>query len=183
MPTVPKGFVMHGPRLEPGSFPCLGSQLAPNTVGSCDLCKHIQQTKSVVSPWDNRSWTIRKHLTCSTKNVIYLIICNHDNHDRYAWIIGSTINMPARWRKYRSDFKNKNSITCGLSNDASQKEHPPVARAQSIPCLQVILLDTAGPNASTNQLIAKEVWWQTNIGTLFFGLNNRMDFNRVAKGF
>ena len=89
--------------------------------------------------------------------------------------------MPNRWRKYRTDFKNKNSTTCGMSKHASQHTHPPVARAQPITCLKVVLLDSLGPNASPDKLIAKEVWWQTNIGTLFFGLNNRTDFNRVAK--
>ena len=111
-----------------------------------------------------------------------MISCKHLNHDKYAWIIGSTGNMPDRWRKYRSDFKCKNSTTCGLSKHASQHQHPPVIRAQTIRCLKVVLLDTAGPNATPNKLLEKEVWWQTNIGTLFFGLNNRKDFNRVAKG-
>ena len=182
VPTVPKRSVTHGPWLEAGSFPCPGSQLAPNTTGSCDLCKHIEPTKYFISPWDNRRWTIRKHLMCGTKNVVYLIICKHENHDKYAWIIGSSVRMPDRWRKYRSDFKYKNSTTCGLSKHASQHHHPPVIRAQPINCLKVIFLDTVGPNASTDKLIAKEVWWQTNVGTLFFGLNNRQDFNRVAKG-
>ena len=182
VPTVPKRSVTHGPWLDAGSFPCPGSQLAPNTTGSCDLCKHIEPTKYFISPWDNRRWTIRKHLMCSTKNVVYLIICKHENHDKYAWIIGSSVRKPDRWRKYRSDFKYKNSTTCGLSKHASQYHHPPVIRAQPINCLKVIFLDTVGPNASTDKLIAKEVWWQTNVGTLFFGLNNRQDFNRVAKG-
>ena len=89
--------------------------------------------------------------------------------------------MPDRWRKYRSDFLKKNGTTCGLSKHAAQQQHPPIIRAQHIPCLKVILLDTAGPKATPNQLLTKEVWWQTNIGTLYFGLNNRQDFNRVAK--
>jgi hypothetical protein len=182
MPTVPKRFPKFGPNQEWGSFPCRGALIAPNRTGSCDLCKHVELTKYFVSPWDKRTWTIRKHLTCRIKNLIYMIICHHEEHDKYAWIIGSTVNMPDRWRLYRTDFKNKNSITCGLSKHASRHTHPQVIRAQPIQCLRVIFLDTLGPNVTQDQLIAREVWWQTNVGTLFFGLNSRLDFNRVAKG-
>ena len=56
-----------------------------------------------------------------------------------------------------------------------------LSERQPIQCLRVIFLDTLGPNVTQDQLIAREVWWQTNVGTLFFGLNSRSDFNRVAK--
>ena len=76
-PTIPNRFPQHGPPQEQGFFKCT----------RCDLCKHVpQNTKSFRSPWDGRKWEIRKHITCTSENVVYLIICTiHDN----CWYVGS----------------------------------------------------------------------------------------------
>jgi len=74
-PTIPRRFVPHGPYLEPGSFPCPGAEVAPCRKGACDLCKHVRTTRCILSPWDGRKWKIRQHLTCDSRNIIYLVFC------------------------------------------------------------------------------------------------------------
>lgn len=178
-PTVPKRFVQHGPRQEAGSFPCEGAKLAPNKTGACDLCKHIKVTKDVKSPYDSRNWKIRQHLTCASKNVIYLIICNHSDHQSNAWYIGSAVEMKSRWRNHRSDFVNKKTNKSGLAGH-SCLPHPSVAKSKPIEFFEIILLESLGDNVTEKRLLYREMWWQSNIGTLFFGLNKRKDSRSVS---
>ena len=178
-PTVPRRFVQHGPFLENGCFPCAGAMKIPGATGACDLCKHIKTTHSFISPYDNRKWNIRQHLTCSTPNLIYLIICKCNNHESYAWYIGSTNNILDRWRNHRKDFKSRRYASCGLSRHAVEP-HPEILPRKPIEYLKVILLETLGKTATEAQLINREVWWQSNVGTLFFGLNKRKDFRTAG---
>ena len=175
-PTVPKRFPNHGPFLPCGSFPCEGAKAPPCTVGACDLCKHIQITKSFISPWDGRKWNIRQHLTCKSRNIVYLIICSHNNHDNYAWYIGSCRNICERWRCHRNDFINKHVIKCGFSRH-SEEQHPDIQLRVPIPFIKVILLESLRSGSTEQHLVNREVWWQVNVGTIFFGLNKRKDFN------
>ena len=91
-PTIPNRFPQHGPPQEKGFFKCT----------RCDLCKHVpQNTKSFRSPWDGRRWQIRTRITCTSDNVVYLIICTlHDNY----WYVGSSDNVRRRWTKHKYDW-------------------------------------------------------------------------------
>ena len=62
-------------------------------------------------------------------------------------------------------------------------EHPNIIRNQPVPFLQVILLESV---SDESKLLEREVFWQTNFGTLsdiktkeFLPLNDRKDFNSL----
>ena len=131
-PTIPRRFVQHGPFLEQGSFPCKGASIPPRCNGACDLCKHVQVTKDVTSPWDGRKWKIMANVTCQSPNIIYLIICNCSNHSDYAWYVGSTTDMQDRWRNHRSDFLLKKRKKCGFAQH-SEEPHPVVQKTTPLP--------------------------------------------------
>ena len=107
-------------------------------------------------------------MTGKSTNVVYLCICNHDDHNN-GWYIGSAKNICERWRNQRTDFINKNVTKCGFSRHAELRS--------PIPFIKMTLLESLGVDATEQQLIRREVWWQTNVGTLFFGLNKRKDLN------
>ena len=175
-PTIPRRFVQHGPDLEAGSFPCNGADIDPCKKGACDLCKHVEITKEFKSPWDGRRWKIRKHLKCSTPNLIYLFICKCKNHEEDAWYIGSATDMRKRWRNHRSDFLNKRITKCGFAQHSS-KPHPEVQKYQPLPFISVVFLEAV---RKEENLLEREIWWQCNVGTIFFGLNKRKDTRSVA---
>ena len=110
-PTLPKRFPENGPVEENGFFKC----------EKCDLCKHIPtNTKYFKSPWDGRKWYINKHITCLSKNTIYLSVCTlHED----CWYIGSTDNIRRRWSKHKSDWKN-GKRTCTLAAHGQDVPHP-----------------------------------------------------------
>ena len=178
-PTIPRRFVFHGPFQEQGCFPCTGANIAPCKKGACDLCKHIQIVKMIKSPYDSRTWKIRQNLTCSSPNLIYLIICNEDDHRDYAWYVGSAGDMKIRWRNHKSDFLLGKCSKSGLAGH-SIHPHPRSEKFKPIQYLQVILLESVGEKATDKKLLDRELWWQTNIGTLFFGLNKRNDTRSVV---
>ena len=110
---------------------------------------------------------------------MYLVICNEDDHRDYAWYIGSAVDMKKRWANHRTDFINKKLSKCKLAGH-SIYPHPTVGKFQPIPYLEVILLESLGEKGDDKRLMARELWWQTNIGTLFFGLNKRNDTRSVS---
>ena len=175
-PTIPRRFVDHGPFLEPGSFPCNGANIAPNRTGACDLCKHVNHTKSFKSPWDGRVWNMRHNVNCESPNIVYLLICNCDNHSEYAWYIGSSVNIKTRWRNHKSDFLNKKTSKCRFAQHANE-HHPEVERYQPLNFISIIFLESV---KNETNLLARETWWQYNVGTQFFGLNKRKDTRAVS---
>ena len=175
-PTIPRRFVQHGPNLQPGSFPCKGADIEPCRKGACDLCKHVTSTYEFKSPWDERKWRIRDNLTCSSPNLIYLIICKCSDHEKYAWYIGSAVDMPKRWRNHRSDFLNKKVSKCRFAQH-SEEIHPETPKYKPIEYLSVVFLESV---RDETKLLTRESWWQYNIGTIFFGLNKRKDTRSVS---
>ena len=93
-PTVPQRYVQHGPKNRPGFFPC---------KERCDTCRHSKETTVLVSPWDDSHWTIKQHITCSSPNTVYVVMCEVHNE----WFVGSTTDLRARWRHHKSDAKLK----------------------------------------------------------------------------
>ena len=125
-PTLPNRFPEHGPEEEKGYFKC----------DRCDLCRHTPaNTKSFKSPWDGRKWKIEKHITCLSKNVIYLVICTlHEN----CWYIGSSDTVRRRWSKHKSDWNNGNR-TCRL---ATHGQDVPQPAEPSLQFLTILPIDT-----------------------------------------
>ena len=163
-PTVPQRFVEHGPKLEPGYFTCQAKK--------CDTCKHGKNTKSITSPWDGRTWNIRQHLTCSSKNVIYVLKCKI--HPKLLYV-GSTKNLKSRWANHKSDTKLKKNTKCTVSKQVNTLPHPD---SKDLDYLEIIAIDSVQEEQS---LLRKEIFWICNLGTLFQGLNTRQDVHTVHR--
>ena len=136
------------------------------------MCKHTPaNTKYFKSPWDGRKWKLDKHITCISKNIIYLIICTlHDN----CWYIGSSDNARRRWSKHKSDWKNGNR-TCILATHGQDVNHP---LDPNLEFLTVLPIDFT---RNKKDLLEEEVWWQENVGVHKFGLNKRNDLATVSR--
>ena len=161
-PTVPKQFLLHGPVEEPGFFTCQNRR--------CDTCKHAQNIKEFKSSWNGRIWKILKHLTCTTKNVIYAVICKLHPEAMY---IGSTKNLKLRWANHKSDNKLKKTNKCRVARHVNDMKHPD---SSNLEFLTIFAIDSV---QSESRLLTKETFYQCNIGTIFCGLNSRKDFNAV----
>lgn len=158
-PTTPARMVQHGPKQEPGFFTCKAKR--------CDTCAHAVETKRIKSPWDGRTWKINKHLTCTTKNIVYIIICKI--HPDVAWYIGSCKDLKARWRNHKSDTKRKQTQKCTVAQHCAHSSHD---LQGNLDFLQIIPIDSV---QNEDTLLRREVYFISNIGTLFFGLNTRND--------
>ena len=164
-PTVPQRLVEHGPKTNPGFWRC--------TAKRCDTCAHSLDIQQFTSPWDGRTWKIRKTLTCTTKCVIYVIRCTIH---RDAWYVGSSTNLKFRWAGHKSDVKLGKTQKCQVAQHMNSAKHPQTSDLHQF--LEVFAVDTV---KDEKQLGARETWWIANIGTIFRGLNVRMDLPTTQK--
>ena len=88
----------------------LGKRFTPNS----------KETTVLVSPWDGRHWTIKQHITCSSPNTVYVVMCEVHN-ERY---VGSTTDLKARWRNHKSDAKLKKATKCAVADHVTKFKHP-----------------------------------------------------------
>jgi hypothetical protein len=172
-PTVPRRFVQHGPKQDPGFHPCSAKR--------CDTCAHSLKINECVSPWDGRRWQIRKNLTCTSLNVIYIIRCKIHHEAVY---VGSTKNLKLRWANHKSDVLLKKTQKCAVSQHMNARTHDlPLRQGEPLPShlheyLEIFAVDQVQEEAS---LLRKETWWQCNFGSLFVGLNARKDLNSMLR--
>ena len=162
-PTVPRRHVVHGSREEDGFFWC---------EKKCDICKHAKPMKEFASQWDGRKWKIRGHLSCSTRNVIYVMMCKL--HPGFMYV-GTTTNLKLRWANHKSDANHKKSSKCKLSHHVTHEHHPD---DKQLTFLQLFAVE---PVENPKRLLERELYWQANLGTLAMGWNERKDFNYVLK--
>ena len=145
---------------EGGCSPCQ----APR---SCTLHQSgaLQTTNHVISRYDGQRHNIKKKVDCSTKNVVYYILCSCGHPLDY---VGSTKDMKARWSKHKWDIRNENWTACGLTTHFGQYHRGD--QEEAISNLKVTLLDSV---SEVKNLKKKENQWMCNIGTLFVGGNTR----------
>jgi len=160
-PTVPRRFIKHGPYEKPGFWPC---------SKKCDTCAHSEEICNFQSKWDGRRWYIRKHLTCSTPNVVYVIKCTLHPDSVY---VGSTKNLKTRWANHKSDCKLNKVQKSSVANHVHCVSHPP---DPNFAFLKIFAIDCVH---AEHRLLEKEIWWQCNLGSIFVGLNIRKDFNTM----
>ena len=163
-PTVPRyGLITNTTPTDPGFFVC---------NRKCDTCAHSRDTKFIQSPWDGRKWYIRKNLTCTTKNVVYVLYCKEHPKAMY---VGSTKNLKSRWAGHKSDCKLGYTKKCAVSKHIKADDHPVDAQLNF---LQIIAIESV---YDEQQLLARETWWQCHLGTIFDGLNIRKDLQSMIK--
>jgi len=155
--TVPRRFVQHGPLLEPGFHPC---------GGKCDFCRHGLPTSEILSSWDGRRWRIKKHLTCTTPLVVYMLQCTLHPEAIY---IGSSKDVRTRWRNHKSDFLGRRAQKSGWAAH-SAVQHPDDGQLLFV---RATVIDSVPHEC---QLLQRELWWQANLGTIYQGLNRRHEF-------
>ena len=156
-------MINHGPREEPGFFPC----------NKCNTCAHSRVVKELISPRDGRRWRINQHLTCKTPFVVYLLFCKIHNE----YYTGSAINLRFRWALHKSDIKKRRVNKCRLTQHVLRLQHPADVE---VPFLEIYAVEAVDKE---EDLLQKELFWQANFGTVFKdgGLNFRKDLNTVMK--
>ena len=146
---------------------------------ACDSCQnYVIATSFIQSYATGRKFKIRKELTCSTKNVIYVVYCTKCGKQG----VGSTVSWKPRLANYKSHIKNKIE-TCRIVkhfiNECPQTEN--------LENLKFILVDTVN-NAHTlsnreidELLLEKEKFWIGTLITQHKGLNGSHDWNRKKR--
>ena len=158
---VPKPQGAHESTGEKGIFLC---------NRKCQMCqnKHLIPGKQFRCSVTKKNYTIRQHLHCNVRNVIYLITCKICQKQ----YVGSTTNFKTRFTLYKSDIKQlKKSCTCiqhfGKTHNWSDFQIQPIE--------QVHISDDLLPSDKEKKLLARERHWMAELRTIHFGLNDRND--------
>ena len=86
----------------------------------CYLCKwYLRETKSFTSFHTNQVFQIKSNITCSSKNIIYLIDC--ETHER-SYVGYTTNDMKTRFSGNKSHLKNKR-CTCEIVTHLIKENH------------------------------------------------------------
>ena len=138
----------------------------------CDTCAHSKEVTTITSPWDNRRWSIRQHLTCTTQNVVYVLQCELHPDSLY---VGSTTNLKLRWANHKSDIKLRKVTKCRVAHHVATSIHPNDANLRFLKIFPVETVTTE------DRLLDRELFWQANLGTVFNGLNHRRDLEMAKQ--
>ena len=96
--------------IENGCFKC----------NNCYLCRHyLQETKTFTSFHTNQVFDIRQHITCNTKNVIYLVECLQHLVSNVGY---TTNNMKMRFSNTKSHIKKK-KLSCEICSHMITENH------------------------------------------------------------
>ena len=138
----------------------------------CDSCRHSQSRKTFTSRFDNKTWSIRDNLSCSTSNVIYIVECK--THADFLYV-GSTTNFKKRWANHKSDSKLKKTTKCIVAKHYADLVHP---SGGDLDCLIITPIEAV---RNVNRLAYREFFWQARLGTFQTGGNERKDMMKVLK--
>lgn len=155
----------------PGYFPC-GKK--------CDSCNnYVDHVNSFTCNATMKHFKIRKQMTCSTKNVIYMCYCLKCKKQG----IGSTCNWKHRLANYKSHIK-KQVISCQIVKHfiecCNDVENP-------TKYLRFILIDYVDntSNLPTEKveeiLLEKEKFWIGTVCAIHKGLNGFHDWRRTKR--
>ena len=152
-------------REEGGCYPCTSPR------GRCLLHQSgaLQQVTTITSRGDGRVWRIKKRITCSSRNLVYYILCPCNNPRDY---VGSAQNFKQRWSKHKSDCRKGKWDNCGLTRHFQQFHQADMEEA--IEGLRVTLVDHVVGAFREEKLLQLEKDWILNLGTSGpLGLNSR----------
>lgn len=159
------------PTLQGGYTPC---------KKKCDSCQNfVFPANRITSSATGKSYLVRKDLTCTTENVIYIGMCQKCKKQG----VGSTATWKPRLRNYKSHVRKKNR-TCGIVKhfvDDCVDDLNPVGHMKFylIDCLD----NTEGMSCAEidEMLLAKEKFWIGTLVTQHVGLNFSHDWNRTQR--
>jgi len=139
--------------------------------GKCDLCKnYLVEIKFFTSCSTSRCYRIRQHITCKSRNEIYLVTCNKCKLQ----YVGSTSNeFKVRfWNHKSAMLTGKN--TCEVAIHFNREQH--VLSNFNFTIIEEIC--NAGNSNLEQCLTTREAHWTVQLCTLQpHGLNKRCEFN------
>ena len=91
------------------------------------------------------------------------------------WYIGSTTDLKKRWANHKSDILRAKTVKCATSKHVAESPHP---NDPTLSFIKIIPIDSV---KDPSHLLRTEMWWQCNIGTLYKGLNSRIDFQSAKR--
>ena len=161
--------------IENGCFKC----------NNCYLCRHyLQETKTFTSYHTNQVFDIRQHITCNTKNVIYLIECLQHQVSNVGY---TTNNMKMRFSNNKSHIKKK-KLSCEICSHMITENHEIDFRTNSTydesfsKLVKVTVIEAVQgigegetTKAKEEKCEKREAFWQRQLKTLttYGGLNIR----------
>ena len=144
----------------------------------CDSCNnYVLETSYIISKATGRKFHIRRDTTCTTKNVIYVAICQTCGKQG----VGSTVSWKHRLSNYKSHIK-KGIHSCRISTHFIETCKDP-----TVSNLKFIIVDSINNTENLQEsqidelLLEKEKFW---IGTLISqhkGLNGTHDWVRKKR--
>ena len=136
----------------------------------CQLCQngHLITGKHFRCSVTKKKYSIKQHLDCNVRNVIYLITCKTCQKQ----YVGSTTNFKARCTLYKSDIKLvKKSCSCvqhfGKTHSWSDFQIQPIEK--------VYLSEELNDSEKEKKLLARERHWMAELRCIYLGLNDRND--------
>ena len=145
---------------------------------SCDSCQnYVLPVSNIVCEATGRRYRIRRSSTCTTKCVIYVIICKTCGKQG----VGSTVSWKPRLSNYKSHIKNKVE-TCRIVkhfiNDCVD---------ETLSNFHFIIVDVVNNTENLdkqeldNILLSKEKFWIGTLVTQHKGLNGTHDWSRTKR--
>ena len=161
--------------IENGCFKC----------NKCYLCRHyLQETKTFTSYHTNQIFDIRQHITCNTKNVIYLIECLQHEVSNVGY---TTNNMKMRFSNTKSHIKKKN-LSCEICSHMITENHEidfstnlsydeSLSKLVKVTVIEAVqgIREGETTQAKEQKCEKREAFWQRQLRTLttYGGLNIR----------
>lgn len=97
---------------EDGVFHC-------SSNGTCTFCsQHVIQSGTFTSHTTGESFHIRHHMTCMSKNIIYILFCDKCNHTQYVGQTQQTLKL-----RFNQHFSNIRKNTGTLVTHHFNKQH------------------------------------------------------------
>ena len=137
----------------------------------CDLCKnYLREDKNFYSARTDRYYTIRQHLDCKSKHVIYLATCKKC---KVQYVCSTSNEFKVRFRNHKSAMLT-NKTTCELAVHFNRVEH-------LMSDFEFIVIEKVVNESEYDidrRLLTREAFWCSQLCTLHpHGLNKRSEFN------
>ena len=138
----------------------------------CDLCSNfLKEDRVFYSARTDRYYTLRQHLDCKSKNVIYLATCKKCR----VQYVGSTSNeFKVRFWNHKSAMLTYKT-TCELAVRFNKVEHRGMSDSEFIVIENVV---NESEDHIDRRSLTREAFWCSQLCTLHsHGLNKRSEFN------